>query len=147
MCWASSGVSPSAAEFGTARQVALGLGPAWSGQAWAAMAARRACEPSLPPSLVVKAGLGGAVHGMARRCTVRSVRAERGEPRQGSRTVARRLRPPCHPHKGWQATARRSWARFGWPRRGEAGQRTARAADSSTELPRRLPAALFGGQT
>jgi hypothetical protein len=81
------------------------------------------------------------MHGWAKSGLVRCAMAG-----QGSQTVARRLRPPCHPHEGGQRAARHGGAGWGKPRRGLAWCGAARAADSSTELLRRLPAALFGGQ-
>jgi len=72
MRWASgNGVSPSAVVQGPARLGMARLGRPRSGAAWAAMAARRAYGPSLPPSLVDKARRGPACSGRAGRDRVR----------------------------------------------------------------------------
>jgi hypothetical protein len=63
MCWASFGVSPSAAGQGATRRGSLGCSALRHDSARAAMAARRAFGPSLPPSLVDKAEFGAVPHG------------------------------------------------------------------------------------
>jgi hypothetical protein len=140
MCWASFGVSPSAAGQGATRRGSLGCSALWHDSARAAMAARRAFGPSLPPSLVDFAWRGvdwrgAARHGGACQCGARVT--DGGTEGFGL---------PCHPHKGGQC--RVGLGRF-WPdvlRQGAIWLGAARAADSSTEPLRRFPAALFGGQ-
>ena len=129
MCWASgNGVSPRAAGLGWAWHGDARPGAAWYGPARAAMAARRAFGPSLPPSLVDEAWRslvrqGKLWHGAARR---NSARVTDG----GTESFGF----PCHPQKGgrgsaWQVRARQGVAR---PGRGLARPARPRAADSST---------------
>jgi hypothetical protein len=136
MCWASSnGVSPSSTWRGVAGCGMVRLGTPGHGPAWVAMAARRAYGPSLPPSLADVARRGAARPGMA-------VRGADGHG-MGHRRWHGGLRPSLPPSQGW------TWfgvARRGEARRGMAWRGAAWAADSSTELLRRLPAALIRGQ-
>lgn len=113
------------------------------GEAWVAMAARRAFGPSLPPSLADAARLGTARYGRVR---VRLGRVRLGTAEHGSQTVARRA-------SAFPATltrvdvVRRSAAGCGSAWQGKARPGAAWAADSSTEPLRRFPAALIRGQT
>ena len=87
MRWASGhGVSPSRVRLCAVRPGWARLGKVRSGRAWAAMAARRAYGPSLPPSLADVARFGPARLGRAGRGQVRH-----GLAWQGLQTAARSL--------------------------------------------------------
>ena len=149
MRWASGdGVSPSKARSrrtgpGSARYGAVGRSGAGRGKGCDGSTEGLRAFPAAFIGGQGEARTGEAMHGWAKSGLVRCAMAG-----QGSQTVARRLRPPCHPHKGWiaQVAARCREVRRGQVRHGAVRPDLARVADSSKELLRGLPAALFGGQ-
>jgi len=147
MRWASGdGVSPSVvgpdpARRGVASRGRAGRGGARRGEARQGLRRQHGGPTGLPCRLHWWMRRGPAWRGCVGQATER-----RGVVRQGSQTVARSFfqRLPA-------TLSRVDGARSGRPRQGvvsfgTAGSALARAADSSTELLRRLPAALLGGQ-
>jgi hypothetical protein len=143
MCWASgNGVSPSAAWLGRAWRGMVRLGAAWLGAAWVTDGGTEGfglpCHPH-------KGGCGQVRRGMAgRRVAWRGTE----RPGKGCRQQHWGLRLPLL----LSTEGRRGRTRQGRTRRCRvgldwAGLGAARAADSSTELLRRFPAALIRGQT
>jgi hypothetical protein len=132
MCWASSGVSPSATWLGSARrdparQCTLRPGGVRQGLRW-----QHGGPTGLPCRLHWWIGRGDAGLNAARRDMAGS-----GDAMQGSQTVARRLRPPCHPHKGGQHMAFLGAVRLGEVRSGKAspGKGCRQQHGASTEAP------------
>jgi hypothetical protein len=134
MRWASSGVSPSATWLGSARrdparQCTLRPGGVRQGLRW-----QHGGPTGLPCRLHWWTRCGDAGQSAARRGMAGS-----GDAIQGSQTVARRLRPPCHPHKGWTrwCQAARASARTGRVRHGLAwlGYGCRQQHGASTEAP------------
>lgn len=146
MCWASgNGVSPSRAGFGLAMPGEARRGEVWFGGAWQGKGHRRwhgGLRPSLPPSqgwiCLGTAGLGMVRRGGAWAAGHVTARAADGSTGGfGSHCCSLRRADAAGPGAAWPGVA---WM-------GRAGLGAARAADSSTELLWRLPAALIRGQT
>ena len=147
MCWASgNGVSPSAAGRGEVWRGSAGLGWAWHGDARQGLRWQHGGLTGLPCRLHWRTRRGSAWRGCTGQATER-----RGMARQGSQTVARRASAfPAtltRVDTVWLGHAGRGRARRGRAWRCLVLPGWAWAADSSTELFRRLPAALIRGQT
>ena len=141
MCWASgNGVSPSVVWPGAAA-----WGAARSGQASCGMG----CDGSTEGLRAFPAAFIGG-QGAARSVVARLATARRGRVRQGSQTVARRASAfPAtltRVDTVWLGHAGRGRARRGRAWRCRVRPGGAWATDSSTELLRRLPAALIREQ-
>jgi hypothetical protein len=99
MRWASGdGVSPSRARRRVARRggAGLGVGTVMRGKGCDGSTEGLRAFPAAFIGGQGEARTGEPMHGWAKSGLVRCAMAG-----QGSQTVARRLRPPCHPHKGW----------------------------------------------
>lgn len=144
MRWASGdGVSPSAVRSGGVWQAVARRGPASHGAAWFGLRWQHGGPTGLPCRLHWWTGCGSTRHGGAWRVECWPGVARRGK---GHRRWHGGLRPSLPPSQRVDG-ARPGLPRQGVVRFGTARSALARAADSSTELLRRLPAALFRGQT
>jgi hypothetical protein len=153
----AEGFNPPRRPLGWTWQGAARSGPARSGGVRLGMPRRGRLRHGLTISALSPSGLSAGFFGiqiwlgMLRRAKARSGKAAQTPARHVPARVTdggtEGSIPPCHPHKGGLGKAGLATARRGQVRYGLAGHGLAGAADGSTELLRRLPAALYRGQT